>query len=134
MTSPEGRDVQPGEIEVRASAHAANIVPVRVVAAELAARADFDVDAISDMRMAVDQACVELVQLAEDGATLSCRFRLRDEDMEVIAFTTPRVGAKLSPRSFGWHVLTALVDDVTPITMDGLVGIRLCKRRVEGVA
>lgn len=132
MTSPESRDVQPGEIEVRSSAHAANIAPVRVVAAELAARADFDVDAISDLRMAVDEACAELVQLAEDGATLSCRFRLGDEDMEITAFTTPRAGAKLSPRSFGWHVLTALVDRVTPITTDGLVGIRLCKRRVEG--
>ncbi len=134
MPSPESRDVQPGEIEVRASAQATSIAPMRVVAAELAARADFDVDAISDLRMAVDEACAELVQLAEHGATLSCRFRLRDEHMEVTLYTTPRVGARLSPRSFGWHVLTALVDDVTPITMDGLVGIRLCKRRVEGVA
>ena len=134
MTSPESRDVLPGEIEVRASARAANIAPVRVVAAELAARADFDVDTISDLRMAVDEACAELVQLAEDGATLSCRFRVSEEGMEITAYTTPRVGARLSPRSFGWHVLTALVDDVTPITMDGLVGIRLCKRRVEGVA
>lgn len=134
MTSPESRDVQPGEIEVRSSARAANIAPVRVVAAELAARADFDVDAISDLRMAVDEACAELVQLAEDGATLSCRFRLSDENMEVTVFTTPRAGTKLSPRSFGWHVLTALVDDVTPITTDGLAGIRLCKRRVEGLA
>lgn len=132
MTSPESRDVQPGEIEVRSSARAANIAPVRVVAAELAARADFDVDAISDLRMAVDEACAELVQLAEDGATLTCRFRLGDEGMEVTAFTTPRDGAKFSLRSFGWHVLTALVDDVTPITADGLAGIRLCKRRGEG--
>lgn len=132
MTSPESRDVQPGEIEVRSYANAANIAPVRVVAAELAARADFDVDAISDLRMAVDEVCAELVQLAADGAMLSCRFRLGDEHMEVTACTTPRAGAKLSPRSFGWHVLTALVDDVTPITTDGLVGIRLCKRRVEG--
>ncbi len=103
-----------------------------MVAAELAARADFDVDAISDLRMAVDEACAELVQLAADGATLTCRFRLREKDIAVTAFTKPRDGAKLSLRSFGWHVLTALVDDVTPIATDGLVGIRLCKRRVEG--
>ena len=41
-------------VEVRTTASAALIPTIRAVASDLAARADFDLDAISDLRMAVD--------------------------------------------------------------------------------
>ena len=50
--------------EVRTSATAALIPTIRAVASDLAARADFDLDAISDLRMAVDEACATLVNVA----------------------------------------------------------------------
>ena len=52
-------------VEVRTSATAALIPTIRAVVSDLAARADFDLDAISDLRMAVDEACATLVDAAD---------------------------------------------------------------------
>lgn len=122
----------PGVIEVQAAAHPANIASVRLVAADLAARHDFDVDEISDLRMAVDEACSELVELAAADAVLNCRLRVSERTVEVTVRTTPRNGAQLATRTFGWHVLSTLVDEANRLESDGILGIRLCKRVAEG--
>ena len=64
----------PTPVEVRVHADPALIPSVRAVAADLAARADFDLDAVSDLRMAVDEACSALVPLAREGGQLRCGF------------------------------------------------------------
>lgn len=132
MTSADGPPVGPGEIEIQAAAHPANIASVRLLAADLAARYDYDVDEISDLRMAVDEACSELVEIAATDAVLSCRFQVTGPDFAVTIRTTPRDGAALSDRTFGWHVLSTLVDEVDRVQAGELVGIRLCKRGTEG--
>lgn len=123
-------------VEVRIPASAAQISSVRVVAADLAARQDFDIDAVSDLRMAVDEACATLVPLAAPGSTLSCRFLAGTELFEVIA-TVPVAanGAQVPQNTFGWRVLATLTDDVEALTIDAVdgehpsIGIRLCLRR-----
>jgi len=57
-------------VEIRISARPALIPTVRAVASDLAGRADFDLDAISDLRMAVDEACTTLVGLSADHGML----------------------------------------------------------------
>jgi len=66
LDSPSPADTLDGvsTVEVRTSASAALIPTIRAVASDLAARADFDLDAISDLRMAVDEACATLVDVA----------------------------------------------------------------------
>src|SRR3712207_252727 len=63
-------------VEVRTSGTAALIPTIRAVASDLAARADFDLDAISDLRMAVDEACATLVDVAAPTSTLQCTFQI----------------------------------------------------------
>src|SRR6476619_1967565 len=78
----------PGElsvVEVRTSATAALIPTIRAVASDLAARADFDLDAISDLRMAVDEACATLVDVAAPETMLQCTFRVHAEHIEAHA-------------------------------------------------
>jgi serine/threonine-protein kinase RsbW len=53
-------------VEVRTSASASLIPTIRAVASDLAARADFDLDAISDLRMAVDEAGAPETTVATD--------------------------------------------------------------------
>ena len=72
-------------VEVRTSATAALIPTIRAVASDLAARADFDLDAISDLRMAVDEACATLVDAADPTSVLQCRFLVRPERIRVHA-------------------------------------------------
>ena len=121
-------------VEVRTSASAALIPTIRAVASDLAARADFDLDAISDLRMAVDEACATLVDVAAPAAQLRCTFLVRTERIEVRAeVRAGRADAAVSTDTFGWRVLQTLADEVSvhhsPDRRHGpTVGIRLDKR------
>jgi serine/threonine-protein kinase RsbW len=101
-------------VEVRTSASAALIPTIRAVASDLAARADFDLDAISDLRMAVDEACATLVDLAAPRSSLLCTFLIRPDRIEVRASVRAgRPDATVATDTFGWRVLQTLADDVT---------------------
>ena len=120
---------------VQVKASAADLPPLRVVAADLAARADFDLDAVADLRLAVDEAASELVTVAAPEALLTCVFSLDHRQMEVTASVPARQGAALREDSFGWRVLTTLVDEVRvtgePDGDPPILGISLCKRRPD---
>ena len=121
-------------VEVRTSASAARIPTIRAVAADLAARADVDLDAISDLRMAVDEACATLVDVAAPESVLHCTFHVRVDGIEVRAeVEANRSDAAVSTDTFGWRVLQTLADEVDVLSgpaVDGrrpTVGIRLDK-------
>jgi len=125
----------PSVVEVRTSATAALIPTIRAVASDLAARADFDLDAISDLRMAVDEACATLVDVAAPATMLQCTFTVHPEHIEVHAQVVAGTSdAEVSTDTFGWRVLQTLADDVEAIRQTSgdhaapTVGIRLDKR------
>ncbi|MGI5128510.1 ATP-binding protein [Pseudonocardia sp. CA-107938] len=121
-------------VEVRTAASAALIPTIRAVASDLAARADFDLDAISDLRMAVDEACATLVDLAAPTSSLTCIFRVQAERIEVNAqVEAAQNGIAVSTDTFGWRVLQTLADHVEAQRSEGnggsaVLGIRLDKR------
>jgi serine/threonine-protein kinase RsbW len=105
-------------VELRTAANTVVIPTVRTVAADLAARADFDLDAIDDLRMAVDDLCAVLVRIAADDAMLECRFAVCAERIEVVAEVDVDGGADPLPTgSFGWRVLECLVDEVSVVSL-----------------
>ena len=122
-------------VEIRTAASPALIPTIRAVASDLAARADFDLDAIADLRMAVDEACATLVDVAATSATLACTFHVQHERIEVqVEVRAHRADAIVSTDTFGWRVLQTLADKVSvhhvpDSTGDApIVGIRLVKR------
>ncbi|OLT14657.1 anti-sigma factor [Pseudonocardia sp. CNS-139] len=137
MDSPSPAETFDGAstVEIRTSASAALIPTIRAVASDLAARADFDLDAISDLRMAVDEACATLVDVAAPTSSLRCTFLVRPERIEVHAqVETKHADAVVSTDTFGWRVLQTLADEVSVLHRPGgdgaapTVGIRLDKR------
>ncbi|MGH8921383.1 MAG: anti-sigma factor [Actinomycetes bacterium] len=94
---------------------------------------DLDFDTVADLRLAVDEAASELVAIAVPGAVLTCVFSLDSAQLEVISSVHVRPRASLQRDSFGWRVLTTLVDEVRvigePDTDLPTLGIALCKRR-----
>ncbi len=122
-------------LELRTAASSMVIPTIRMVAADLAARADFDLDSIDDLRMAADDLCGMLVRIAADTATLSCRFTVRPERIEVAAdVDVDDDGADpLATGSFSWRVLECLADHVAAVSLPaepgqrGRVGITLIK-------
>jgi serine/threonine-protein kinase RsbW len=122
------------EVCVRGLAQPWLVPTVRVVAADLAARADFDLDAIADVRMAVDEACVALLRLTDPSQPLSCSFLVGPDQIEIDVRASSRNGrARVDTLGFGWHVLQCLVDEVsTRASSEGKdVAIRLVKRQPD---
>ncbi len=136
---PEGDAGQEWPVQrsvlVRVGATVAQLPPLRVVAGDLAARADFDLDAVADLRLAVDEAAAELVAVAAPGASITCTFLVGDEGVEATVTVPVAPTATLRTDSFGWRVLTTLVDDVHLLNDSNgsqpVLGIALTKRRSE---
>jgi serine/threonine-protein kinase RsbW len=117
-------------VEVRLPAVGAYLSVLRTATAGLAARLDFTLDEIEDLRIAVDEACAMLLPQAVPGAELSCRFELTAEAMDV-AVSLPTANGMLPERdTFSWTVLTALAGEVrADVDADRRVSITLHKRR-----
>jgi serine/threonine-protein kinase RsbW len=120
--------------ELRTGASSMVIPTIRTIAADLAVRADFDLDSIDDLRMAADDLCGMLVRIAADQATLSCSFTIRPERIEVTAEVDVDDGADPLPTgSFSWRVLECLTDQVSTVSLRaepgqrGRVGVTLVK-------
>jgi len=97
-------------VVIRVPAELRQLAVVRAVANALAARQDFDLDAISDLTMAADELCSELVQRAAAGTTVACGFEATGDRFRIHGTVRPRSREAQSTSSFGWRVLTALVD------------------------
>lgn len=129
--------VNPGSstVEIRTAASPALIPTVRAVASDLAARADFDLDAISDLRMAVDEACATLVGLAAPGSPLRCTFDVHGRRIEVSAEVHSPTDASLPTDTFGWRVLQTLADQVAvdrSAGSDGTSAVRIRLHKLAG--
>jgi len=108
----DGDAVAQEVVELRVVADAAQLPLLRAVATNVAGRQDFDLDAIADITMAVDELCSLLIADAVRGAMLDCRFRVRGEALH-IEVSAPSATADLpAGDTFGWHVLCALGDAV----------------------
>jgi serine/threonine-protein kinase RsbW len=134
----EDGDGSPDVIELRLGTELANLPIIRSLASSIAMRADFDLDAIADLKLAVDEACSTLITRATPGATLTCTFTVHRDEIQFAVRVRAADDAKPSQDSFGWRVLTTLTDHanswVQPDAGQHLVHIEVAKRRAGGSA
>ena len=120
-------------VEVRLPAAGAYLSVLRTATAGLAARLDFTLDEIEDLRIAVDEACAILLQQAVPGSVLSCVFRLVDDSLEVTVSAPTTDGRAPERDTFAWTVLSALAGKVdSSVAEDRTVSISLYKQRGAG--
>ncbi|NUR29602.1 MAG: anti-sigma regulatory factor [Catenulispora sp.] len=93
---------------------------------------------VSDLRLAVDEACGLLlrhtVRDPQAGAEgdLECRFVLEGPALRVLLSVPARDAAQPEDDEFGWTILTALVDDFVWRVEDSTVHVQILKRRAGG--
>jgi serine/threonine-protein kinase RsbW len=114
------------DVEIRLGAKAVHLPVVRAVAVNIAMRADLDLDAISDLELAVDEACSSLIVLAEPNSILICRFTVGDEEI-VFRASVDSTQQAPSTGTFGWRVLTTLTDRARSWSDSGQVHIEVAK-------
>lgn len=88
------------------------LVTVRTVAGDLAARAEFTLDSVDDLRLAVDEACTCLAALARPGTKLTVTFAVEDDRIAMTASVLTTGPTTLPTDTFAWRVLSVLADDV----------------------
>ncbi|MGA4991993.1 anti-sigma factor [Nonomuraea bangladeshensis] len=120
-------------VSIRLPAASAYLSVLRTATAGLAARLDFTLDEIEDLRIAVDEACAMLLNEAVPGTDLTAEFELTGQEMRV-RVEVATVGSSAPKRDdFAWMVLTALADDVDAVT-DSADRMAIVLRKRRGTA
>lgn len=85
---------------------------IRAMAADLAMRADFDLDAISDLRLAVEEACATVLANTDPDSELVCRLLVSAEKVEISAHVPLPDRREPSVAAFSLRILRTLSDSV----------------------
>jgi serine/threonine-protein kinase RsbW len=100
------------DVELRIPADSAFLAVLRTATAGLAARLDFTLDDIEDLRIAVDEACAMVLPQAREGSDLTCSFDLGDHSLTVAVSAECDSPRQPSRDGFAWTVLAALTSSV----------------------
>lgn len=117
-----------GHVELRLPAEGAYVSVLRTTTAALAARLDFTVDDIEDLRMAVGEAAGLCLESACEGADLLTGYDIGERALTVTVSTTCTARPEIDEGSFAWQVLTSLAAEVSAEAADGGLRIRLVAR------
>jgi serine/threonine-protein kinase RsbW len=100
-------------LELRVPNTATQLPAVRGMAGDLAIRMDYDLDAVEDLRLAVDEACATLAQIAAGDAPLTVIFETTRAGLHIEAWVPTADGTEVPQDGFGWAILATLVDAVS---------------------
>jgi serine/threonine-protein kinase RsbW len=132
--SPDASRPEGDHVDVRVPASGAFVATLRLAAASLAARCDLTVDDIEDLRLAVDEACSLLLQLARPEDALHARFALSPGQLRVDASVSAPAHVDVDRGGFAWTVLGALASSVEVARDGDRLTISVTKRREASVS
>jgi len=117
-------------IELAVPAQPEYVGLIRSTAAHIAAHADLTIDAIDDLRLAVDEAFALLIAHKPQTGVVAIQFKVHSEHLS-IELTGPAGSPPPDKTSFAWTVLSALVNEVSAQTNPaGLVTLMLTAKVV----
>lgn len=125
--SGTGDDPRP-DVELRLPADSVYVAVLRTTSAGLAARLDFTLDDIEDLRIAVGEASALVLAEADDGSDLHCAFHLGSGELTVSVTVDSAAPATPDEDSFAWQVLTTLANEASSSAEDGRFSVSLTMR------
>jgi serine/threonine-protein kinase RsbW len=109
---PDDTPLRPHEVEVRMVADGGQIAGIRALAADMAMHADFDLDSIDDVRLAVEEACATVLANADPDGVLVCRLLVTTAELDISAFVTVADGVDPAVGPLSLRILRTLSDSV----------------------
>ena len=106
------------DVELRLPADGAYVSVLRTLTAGLAARLDFLMDDIEDLRVAVGEACAMVLGVANADGDLTARFYLGQGELTVAVAVTAEAPSEPDQDSFAWQVLSTLASSATAEVSD----------------
>ncbi len=120
------------DVEIRLPADSAYLSVLRTTTAGLAARLDFTLDDIEDLRIAVDEASSMVLPQADPESDLHCQFFMDPSELTVTVSVECQAPNGLDEDGFGWQVLHALTSTARAEAADGLLSIVLSRKSGHG--
>lgn len=108
---------------------------LRSVAASVAARLDFPFDVIEDLRLAVDEACAQLLAIRPRASNLDVSIGMTDKGIEIVASADSHPSQWPPPGAedgLAWKLLGVLIDEVRFTTSESGPSLILTKNLVGG--
>lgn len=103
-------------IGVRVPAVYEQLIMLRALAETVALIADFGLDEVADMRLALDEVATALLRDAVPGSELECGFTYGESTMDITVSAVTLSEAGPDEHSFGWHIVSTLTDSVSTTT------------------
>lgn len=113
------------DVELRLPADSAYVSVLRTASAGLAARLDFTLDDIEDLRMAVGEASAMVLEAAAGDTDLCAAFWLDERAITVRVSASGAAPALATEDDFAWQVLTTLATEATTESAEGSFAITL---------
>ena len=117
-------------VHLEIPASGAYLAVARAAATGLAAQLHFTYDEIDDLRIAVDEACTQLMARRGAGDTIQVVYNMDDGELWVeVSVDAPSSGqsAPLERDTFAWQILSAMTDEVVEKAEAGRLALRFRK-------
>jgi serine/threonine-protein kinase RsbW len=100
-------------VHLEIPASGAYLAVARAAATGLAAQLQFTYEEIDDLRIAVDEACTQLLARRGSATTLNLAYHLNEAELRVdVSIEAPDRGDPLARDTFAWQILSAMTDEV----------------------
>lgn len=100
---------RPADVELRVPGTSAYASVLRMTISSLAARLDFTIEDIDDLRLSVGEAVALTLAHADPSSDLFCEVWLEDRAM-TISISVASTSTDIDRTSFSWQVLSALTE------------------------
>ncbi|MCW2758205.1 MAG: anti-sigma factor [Nocardioidaceae bacterium] len=113
------------DVELRVPADSAYVSVLRTTTAGLAARLDFTLDDIEDLRIAVGEACATVLAEGRTDGDLFALFHLGERSLDVTVRADADHPKEPDQSGFAWQVLTALTTHASAAVSEDSIEITL---------
>jgi serine/threonine-protein kinase RsbW len=115
-------------VHLEIPASGAYLAVARAAATGLAAQLHFTYDEIDDLRIAVDEACTQLMARRGSAETIRVVYHMADGALSVeVSVAASDSGAPLERDTFAWQILNAMTDEVIEKAEAGRLALRFRK-------
>jgi len=125
MTIGGSHGTDDAHVELRLPADGAYVSVLRTLTAGLAARLDFTLDEIDDLRIAVSEAVAMVLEQADARTELVCTFDLSTARLALVISAGAAHPDAPDYESFGWQVLATLTTEAAIDAAPGTYAVRL---------
>ncbi|WP_018160424.1 hypothetical protein [Smaragdicoccus niigatensis] len=108
-------------IHLQTPASAQQLPVIRAVASTVGMSVDLDLDVISDIQLAIDEACTQLLRRCINGAVLHSTFEALGNGLRVTVAAAPVRSSVVRDKSFGWDILDTVTDSIELNVLDSAV-------------